>query len=269
MKNHLGKFVITMFVILAATTGVVLSSYMLSRFMLRIQQTTEKTIKVKGVAEVNVRSDLAAFSCTLSVKAKTREEGLKLINSQKEVLQARLKELGFTEDMFEDETLNHFERYRTIRIKPTGKSNSEYEELFGESVVGKEVTEEVFDHYVFRYFIRIRTVNAELVSKNILKLYSLVEQKINIDLSTPEYYISNPEQYKLQLVDEASVSATSRAEVVASKCGSKLGKLLVARQGVIQITRPASNETSDYGVYDTGSLDKVMRLVMTLEFELE
>ena len=45
--------------------------------------------------------------------------------------------------------------------------------------------------------------------------------------------------------------------------------LLHSGQLGIQITRPASNDTSDYGTYDTSSINKVMRLVVTLDFALE
>ena len=102
-----------------------------------------------------------------------------------------------------------------------------------------------------------------------IKLYDLISQNINIEISSVSYFISDPEQYKLELVDAATKSAYQRARTVADTCGSELGPLLVGRQGVIQITRPASNDTSDYGTYDTSSINKVMRLVMTLEFSLK
>ena len=101
-----------------------------------------------------------------------------------------------------------------------------------------------------------------------VQLYSLTAAGININISSVEYFISNPEQYKLELIDSATQAAYQRAKVMAEKCGSKLGNLTNARQGVIQITRPASNDTSDYGTYDTRTINKVMRVVVTLDFEL-
>ena len=101
------------------------------------------------------------------------------------------------------------------------------------------------------------------------KLYELTKDGIAISVTPVEYFISNPEQYKLELVDQASAAAAERARTAARQSGSRLGPLMTARQGVIQITSPASNETSDYGVYNTSSINKVMRLVMTLEFALK
>ena len=116
--------------------------------------------------------------------------------------------------------------------------------------------------------MRIRTSDVALVSANVLKIHELALQKLNVSVESPKYFINNPEQYKLELVNSASASAAQRARTAASHSGSSLGPLMEARQGVIQITAPASSETSDYGVYDTKSVQKVIRLVMTMKFAL-
>ena len=239
--------------IAAITIGLVLSAFMLSRFMLKIQRTTEKSITVKGVAEKLVKSDVAAFTTSVKVKANTRAEGHIALEKAAKLLCAKLDSLGFTENMREDISVYCNEMYRTL----TTKSN------------GKETREEIFDHYSLTYSLRVRTTNVDLVAKNILKIYELTGRKLDVSVGTPQYYIGNPEQYKLELVNSASASAAERARTAASHSGSELGPLMTARQGVIQITRPASSETSDYGMYDTSSVEKVIRLVMTMEFELK
>ena len=115
----------------------------------------------------------------------------------------------------------------------------------------------------------MRTKDVQVVEKNVLKIYELAAQRLDVFVGKPEYYISNPEQYKLELVDQASASAAERARIAAAQSGSAIGSLITARQGVIQITRQASNDTSDYGVYDTTSVNKIIRLVMTMEFALK
>ena len=239
--------------IIAITVGMIVSAFMLSRFMLKIQHSSEKSIKVKGVAEKLITSDLATFKCSLRVKAQTKAEGYALLDRAVKVLNSKLDSLKFTENMQEDKSIYCAENYRTISTK----------------VNGRETTTQVFDHFLLTYSVRIRTTDVQLVKENILKIYELTARKLDVTLSQPEYYISNPEQYKLELVDQASSAAAERARTAASKSGSKLGALMSARQGVIQITAPASSETSDYGVYNTSCLQKVIRLVMTMEFELK
>ena len=240
--------------IAALTVGMVLSAFMLSRFMLKIQRTTEKSITVKGVAEKQVKSDIAAFTASVSIKAKSKAEGYVALEKTAKVFRAKLDSLGFTDNMREDESIYCAEINRTIVTKERN---------------GKETREDVFDHYYLTYQVRIRTNQVATVAKNHLKIFELTARKLDVEVSKPQYYIGNPEQYKLELVNAASASAAERARTAAHHSGSKLGPLMTARQGVIQITRPASSETSDYGMYDTSSVEKVIRLVMTMEFELK
>ena len=240
--------------VIALTAGIVLSSFMLSRFMLKIQHSTEKSITVKGVAEKLITSDLAAFKCSITVKGMSREEGYANLARAQKTLLAKLDSLGFNAAMREDENISCDAHYRTVKTKDK---------------YGKETSNSYFDHYELTYSVRIRTSNVKLVSANVLKIHELAYQKLNVSVDSPSYFINNPEQYKLELVNSASASAAQRARTAASHSGSALGPLMEARQGVIQITAPASNETSDYGVYDTRSVQKVIRLVMTMKFSLK
>ena len=239
--------------IIAIVIGMVISAFMLSRFMLKVQTTTEKSITVKGVAEKEIISDIAAFSCTISTDNQNRADGYNDLYKKIKVLHDKLKSLGFTEQMFEDKNISCDDIYRTV----TEKENNQ------------TVTKNIFDHYHLTYSLRVNTNDVKLVENNVLKIYELAAQKHDITVESPQYYISNPEQYKLELVDKASASAAERARIAAGQSGSKIGALIKARQGVIQITSSASNDTSDYGIYNTSSVKKVMRLVMTLEFSLK
>ena len=254
MKQHTASHIsLITFCIIAIVIGMVISAFMLSRFMLKIQTTTEKSITVKGVAEKEIISDIGAFYCSISVKNTDRAAGYADLNKKAEILHAKLKSLGFTAEMLEDKSISCDEKFRTETVKENNQS----------------VSKTLFDHYYLTYSIRVRTNNVKLIEAKALKIYDLASEKYDIYVGTPQYYINNPEQYKLELVDKASASAAERARTAAGQSGSKIGALIKARQGVIQITSPASSETSDYGVYNTSSINKVMRLVMTLEFSLK
>ena len=239
--------------IIALTVGIVASAWFLSRFMLEIRQATEKHITVKGVAERMVRSDLGSFTCSLTVRAKTVEEGYAELNNAIATFKNKLTSVGFLLTELDEEDISYEKEYQSETVKKNNET----------------ITRNIFKDYRFDYSVRLRTNRVDQIRDNYLKLYELSRQKFQITISSPSYFINDPERYKLELVDQASVSATGRAKTVASQCGSNLGALISAKQGVIQITRPASNETSDWGVYDTSSIDKVMRLVMTLDFALK
>lgn len=245
--------VITAVTVVAITIGMIVSAFLLSRFMLKIQHSSEKTIKVKGVAEKTITSDLAAFTCSVKIKADNKTEGYSNLDRTVKVLEAKLDSLGFTENMRSDKNITCAAMYRTQKTTEKGRTTSE----------------EIFDHYLLTYTLRVCTSDVKLVEKNLLKIYELSARKLDISVSSAEYFISNPEQYKLELVDQASASAAERARVAARQSGSDLGPLMTARQGVIQITAPASTETSDCGTYNTSSTKKVIRMVMTMEFALK
>jgi hypothetical protein len=165
---------------------------MLSRFMLRIQHASEKQITVKGVAEKLVTSDLAAFTCSVTSKGQNRIAGYKALEQDKKNLLAKLDSLGFTAQMREDENISCDAHYRTVKTK---------------DAKGKETTNTIFSHYELVYSLRVRTGNVQLVSRNLLKIHELAAQGMNVSVGNPQYFINNPEQYKLELVNAASASA--------------------------------------------------------------
>ena len=81
--------------------------------------------------------------------------------------------------------------------------------------------------------------------------------------------MSDIDQVKFQLMRESTKNGRKRAEILAESSGERLGKLVSAKQGVIQITKRNSSQTSSYGIYDTETIEKVVKLVVTLEFEIE
>lgn len=218
---------------------------------------TEKTIKVKGVAEKEIMSDMGSMEIVIYCNAKNQETGIsdgyKKIKADQKKVEDMLASIGIPKECIENVRINYEEVTKYITITEEKKSISKSE----------------FQYYRYSCSFRIVSTNVKAIEKASSELYNLIGDGVEIVLGNPQYFVSDLEQYKLELVNAATASAYQRAETLATKSGAELGPLLVARQGVIQITRTASNETSDYGVYDTTSIKKVMRLVVTSEFSLK
>ena len=218
---------------------------------------TEKIIKVKGVAEKEIVSDVGSMEISIFYNAKDQvngiSDGYKKIKDDQAKAEALLAKIGISKECIENVRIDYEEVTKYITIQEDKKSISKSE----------------FQHYRFACHFRIVSKDVYAIEKSSSELYNLIAEGVEIVLGNPQYFVSDLEQYKLALVDAATASAYQRAETLATKSGAELGPLLVARQGVIQITRTASNETSDYGVYDTDSVQKVIRLVMTMEFALK
>ena len=142
----------------------------------------------------------------------------------------------------------------TVRISEKGDDNGEAYEKAGGSLE------------------RVRALVDEVLGEDLdrlsRKLYDLNGEGIRLTLSGPDFFVSNLDEVKIDLMKRATKNGRDRAEIMAKSSGEKLGSLVSARQGVIQITKPNSTRTSSYGIYDTETIEKVVKLVVTLEFKI-
>ena len=73
---------------------------------------------------------------------------------------------------------------------------------------------------------------------------------------------------KKGLLEEATRNGYERARILASGGGGAVGPLASVPQGVFQIVPRSSVEVSDYGEYDTTSIEKTIKAVVTLDYEM-
>jgi len=85
---------------------------------------------------------------------------------------------------------------------------------------------------------------------------ALAQQGVTFSPNAPEYYISNLPELRVSLIGQAVSDARARAESIAKSTGQSVGKLKSASSGVVQVMQPNSNDVSDYGQYDTSTVDK-------------
>jgi hypothetical protein len=97
---------------------------------------------------------------------------------------------------------------------------------------------------------------------------ALLRDGVQIDSGAPQFTIADPDSIKLKLIEVATRNGLERATTIATGCNAVVGKLMSASQGVFQIVARDSTEVSDYGSYDTSSIDKTVKAVVTLDFAL-
>ncbi|MFZ3099649.1 MAG: SIMPL domain-containing protein [Minisyncoccales bacterium] len=96
-----------------------------------------------------------------------------------------------------------------------------------------------------------------------------VGQGIIFTTQNLEYYYSKLAELRLDLLAEATKDAQERAQRIAQSTGKKIGDLQSASQGVFQVTAKNSVEVSDYGAYDTSSLEKKITGVVRASFTIK
>jgi hypothetical protein len=96
----------------------------------------------------------------------------------------------------------------------------------------------------------------------------LITQKgVLFSTNSLEFYYSKLPDARVALLANAVKDAEARAEQLASAGGRKIGSLRQASSGVVQVMAPNSVEVSDYGTYDTSSIDKEIMVTVKATFE--
>jgi len=206
-----------------------------------------KTICVKGLAERRVVSDIAVWQCTVMARdAALAEAFYGLERGEKAVLEYLLKR-GVKKE--------------SVEISPVGtkviykKTNPASGEDHG-----------TVDSYVLERSFGIKTSDVKMASSISSGITSLIKDGIEISSDNPRYYCSGIEKVKLELLEDAAANAFERAVRISGKKRNAPFSVIRAEQGVFQITSPDSTDTSDYGVYDTSSVEKCVKSVVTMEY---
>jgi hypothetical protein len=118
---------------------------------------------------------------------------------------------------------------------------------------------------------RIYIVSNEIteVEKHAINPSLFVDTGVTFDNSVMEFYSSEIEEIKKQLLGKATQNAYERAEEITSSTNLKVDKLIAARAGVFQITEPYSTEVSDFGMYNTSSVRKSIKVTVSADFTLK
>ena len=98
----------------------------------------------------------------------------------------------------------------------------------------------------------------------------MVGKGIVFSSQDPEYYIQNStlDAIRQQMLGEALADAKSRAQAITEGVGAAVGNLRSSSVGVTQITPVNSTQVSDYGAYDTTSINKLITYLVHATFTM-
>ncbi|MFH0834686.1 MAG: SIMPL domain-containing protein, partial [Patescibacteria group bacterium] len=100
------------------------------------------------------------------------------------------------------------------------------------------------------------------------KIPGLARDGANISIQSLEYYYSKLPDLRVELLSAATEDAKARAEKIAAGTGRGVGNVQSASIGVVQVLQPNSIEVSDYGSYDTSSIEKDVMVTVRAAFRL-
>jgi len=229
---------------LALAIGIVTAAAVVGSSLERIKLAGDK-ITVKGYAEEKVVSDAGTWRATVTVRAADLQSGYRALEADTARVVEMLESVAGASAGVTTTPVNARPQFE---IGPGGVQTGR--------LAGYELD---------RSF-ELSSGDVALIGRVAAQASALISEGVNVNSWPPQYFYNDLNAVKVRLIGAATRDAQQRAEQFASGSGVTVGPLRSASQGVFQITRPNSTETADYGSYDTTTVEKVVKAVVTVEY---
>ncbi|MFH1182657.1 MAG: SIMPL domain-containing protein [Candidatus Moraniibacteriota bacterium] len=123
--------------------------------------------------------------------------------------------------------------------------------------------------YVLKQVVEIQSNDVAKITALAKSIQPLINQGVIFSTQSVEYYYSTLPDLRVQMLGEAVKDAKVRADEIAKSSGRKAGALKSAGMGVVQLLPVNSVEVSDYGAYDTSSIEKEAMVTVKTSFTLK
>ncbi|BBM52197.1 hypothetical protein JMUB3935_1175 [Leptotrichia trevisanii] len=234
--------------------GLIISSALISNAMNRANK-DENRITVKGVAERRIKADKALINIVISQKSTNLDELKKEVSEREKLVIDLIKNLKI--DVNEYSVGN-------LRIQPNYLENSLNARQPSENSATVAPIVKISDYDGIET-ISIVTKNIDKAEEFYEKLSELKLKNNNIEINMPEYFITNIEKYKRDLIVDASRNAEIRAIEMLKVNNNEIGGLKNMSQGQFEILEDTEdvrkiNEDGSNQIY------KKLRLVVTTTY---
>ncbi len=198
-------------------------------------------ITVTGSARETVTSDHARW--TISITARTglydQSAGFEAVSRGVEALQTKLAAEGLTD----------------ITVNPP----SIYEQ-YGDrgTITGYNVSEDII----------VQSDDVEKISTLAQNAIALQGTGYIVRTGFVEYTYTKLDEMRVKLLGAAIADAEARADSITKMSGQTTGKLKSASSGVVQVLSKNGVDISDYGSYDTQSIEKDVMVTVRAVFSL-
>jgi hypothetical protein len=210
-------------------------------------QQAKDVLVVTGSAKRAIRSDYIIWRLSISSQQPTAQTAYQDLKNQTERIKNYLKQKQVPDNVI---TLSPVEVFPIREITVNGQE-----------------TGQTLAHRLTQRF-EIRSDDVDTYTKLAQQSTELINEGINIVSEPPQYLYTQLSQLRIEMVGEATKDAKARAEAIARSTGNQVGTVRSAETGVFQITSRHSTDVSDYGIYDTFSLEKDITAVVSVKFSL-
>ena len=235
--------------------GLIISAALISNAMNKANK-DENRITVKGVAERRIKADKALINIVISEKSENIDELKKIISEKEKLATDLIKNLKIDGN---DYSIGN------LRIQPNYIENSSNVKQQG-TINSRTVPQSVkISDYEGVETISIVTKNIDKVEEFFEKLLELKLQSNNIQINEPEFFITNIERYKKDMIVDASRNAEIRAVEMLKVNNNEIGGLKNISQGQFEILED-TEDVKRINQKEVNQIYKKMRVVVTATY---
>lgn len=212
-------------------------------------------ITVTGSARRTVRSDYVTWAGSYYANEMEMAKGYEVLTGHAKRVRDYLHARRIPDSLIVFSGINKRDMFDR---KPTAKrerGENEYENKF----IGYQLTQ--------RFEVHGAMVDSiDVIARDITHLTA---EGFPVNSEPPQFIYTKLADMRVELLGEATKDAKQRAEQIAKNADGRVGAIRNARMGVFQVTAPNSRNVSDYGIYDTSTIEKDVTAVVTVTFAVE
>lgn len=215
----------------------------------------DPVVRVTGMSERHITSDLAVLTITLRQEGAEQKVVYQKLQAHKQVVNSFLQKSGFSASEITSGSLSI--------IKGLGEVNPEKIDYYNR--------DRAFKGYRLSESITIRSNKVEQVEQVSTTISQLIEQGVEVETNEIAYYYTKLNDLKVEMLKEASSDAHSRASIIASGGQASLGNLKGASMGVFQVLgrNQAEEEYSWGGTLNTRHKEKTATVTVKASYILK
>lgn len=225
-----------------------------------------KTIEVKGSAKKSIESDLITWTGVITAHDEDLIKAYDKIKANSDKVAAFIKAAGVNEGEVTFSAIATAKVYKKEWVKQPHEGGGDGEEGKEKSVL---IQTNKVEQYNLTQWVTIESKDMKRVPEVARNVTSLIKDGVEIDSGDTRYLYTKLSELKINMLAEATKDATTRATQIVTNANGKLGKLVEARMGVMQINPKGKSDTSAEGINDTSSFEKEITAIVTARFQLD
>lgn len=228
------------------TLGLLLALGMVAAVSLGTSNLSNDKISVTGSAFKNVESDSARLEFEIEARRPDKQLAYNLVKTQMPIVKKYLSDKGIN-----DIEVKSTNGYNTYRYSANGSMTND------------------IAYYTLSQPIVIKSNDVNKIKEISSDIQNLLNQGIDINIISTEYFYSKLSDLKVELLEEATKDAKDRAAAMLKATHNRPGKIQSVNMGVFQITPVDSTNVSDMGINDTSTIEKKVTAVANVVFRIK